>query len=175
MSSIRLAVLAALLLPPCSLLARRRKPTRPSKSPRNRNARTSSSTRSSTKTWRGIRSSRRSSGSRSTTTSGRIFPMPRTRPTSRSALENLAKLKRDFDFNALDPQTQLSWRLFEQDVERNAEGFRYRFDNYPGEPDVWLAHLDADVPDEHSSHRQRVGCGGLHRALQRRGRRRPIR
>ena len=47
------------------------------------------------------------------------------------SLENLAKLKREFDFHALDPQTQLSWRLFEQDVERNAEGFRYRFDNYP--------------------------------------------
>lgn len=47
------------------------------------------------------------------------------------SLENLAALKRDFDFNALDPQTQLSWRLFEQDVERNAEGFRFRFHNYP--------------------------------------------
>ncbi len=47
------------------------------------------------------------------------------------SLENLAKLKREFDFNTLDPQTQLSWRLYEQDVERNAEGFRYRFHNYP--------------------------------------------
>ncbi|MEO5722427.1 MAG: DUF885 domain-containing protein [Chthoniobacterales bacterium] len=47
------------------------------------------------------------------------------------AVENLAKLKRDFDYDALDPQTRLSWRLFEQDVERNAEGFRYRFHNYP--------------------------------------------
>ncbi|MDQ3116166.1 MAG: DUF885 domain-containing protein, partial [Verrucomicrobiota bacterium] len=47
------------------------------------------------------------------------------------SLENLAELKRKFDFNTLDPQTQLSWRLFEQDVERNAAGFRYRFHNYP--------------------------------------------
>ncbi len=47
------------------------------------------------------------------------------------SLENLAQLKRDFNFDALDPQTQLSWRLFEQDVERNAEGFRYRFNSYP--------------------------------------------
>ncbi len=47
------------------------------------------------------------------------------------SLENLAELKRKFDFNVLDPQTQLSWRLFEQDVERNAAGFRYRFHNYP--------------------------------------------
>ncbi|MEO8438956.1 MAG: DUF885 domain-containing protein, partial [Spartobacteria bacterium] len=47
------------------------------------------------------------------------------------SLENLAELKRKFDFNKLDPQTQLSWRLLEQDVERNAAGFRYRFHNYP--------------------------------------------
>ena len=47
------------------------------------------------------------------------------------SLENLAQLKREFNFDALDPQTQLSWRLFEQDVERNAEGFRYRFNSYP--------------------------------------------
>jgi uncharacterized protein (DUF885 family) len=47
------------------------------------------------------------------------------------ALQNLAKLKRDFDFAALDPQTQLSWKLFENDVQQNAEGFRFRFHNYP--------------------------------------------
>ncbi|MBA2622883.1 MAG: DUF885 family protein [Chthoniobacterales bacterium] len=32
---------------------------------------------------------------------------------------------------SLDPQTQLSWTLFEQDVQTNAEGFRFRFHNYP--------------------------------------------
>jgi len=47
------------------------------------------------------------------------------------AVQNLAKLKRDFDFAALDPQTQLSWKLFENDVQQNAEGFRFRFHNYP--------------------------------------------
>ncbi|MFN2507588.1 MAG: DUF885 family protein [Chthoniobacterales bacterium] len=47
------------------------------------------------------------------------------------SLQNLATLKRDFNFDALDPQTQLSWRLFEADVQQNAEGFRYRFHNYP--------------------------------------------
>ena len=46
-------------------------------------------------------------------------------------LENLATLKRDFNFDALDPQTQLTWRLFEQDVQQNAEGFRFRMHNYP--------------------------------------------
>ena len=47
------------------------------------------------------------------------------------SIQNLAKLKRDFDFAALDPQTQLSWKLFEADVQQNAEGFRFRFHNYP--------------------------------------------
>ena len=47
------------------------------------------------------------------------------------AIQNLAKLKRDFDFAALDPQTQLSWKLFENDVQQNSEGFRFRFHNYP--------------------------------------------
>jgi uncharacterized protein (DUF885 family) len=46
-------------------------------------------------------------------------------------LSNLATLKRDFDYDALDPQTQLSYKLFENDVQRDAEGFRFRFDTYP--------------------------------------------
>ena len=45
-------------------------------------------------------------------------------------LANVATLKRDFDFDALDPQTQLSYKLFEREAERNAEGFQFRFDNY---------------------------------------------
>ncbi|HYJ04649.1 MAG TPA: DUF885 domain-containing protein [Chthoniobacterales bacterium] len=47
------------------------------------------------------------------------------------SVQNLARLKRDFDFDSLDPQTQLSWKLFENDVQQNAEGFRFRFHNYP--------------------------------------------
>jgi len=47
------------------------------------------------------------------------------------SLQNLATLKRDFDFNALDPQTQLSWRLFEADVQQSAEGFRFRQHSFP--------------------------------------------
>ena len=47
------------------------------------------------------------------------------------AVQNLSRLKREFDFDALDPQTQLSWKLFENDVQQNAEGFRFRFHNYP--------------------------------------------
>lgn len=47
------------------------------------------------------------------------------------SVQNLARLKREFDFDSLDPQTQLSWKLFESDVQQNAEGFRFRFHNYP--------------------------------------------
>jgi uncharacterized protein (DUF885 family) len=46
-------------------------------------------------------------------------------------LSNLAALKRDFDFDALDAQTQLSWKLIENDAQRDAEGFRFRLDSYP--------------------------------------------
>src|SRR5436853_6278685 len=44
---------------------------------------------------------------------------------------NLAKLKSDFKLDAVDPQTQLSCKLFERQVEREAEAFRFRFDTYP--------------------------------------------
>lgn len=46
-------------------------------------------------------------------------------------LSNLATLKRDFDFDALDPQTQLSYKLFEDEAQRDSEGFRFRLDSYP--------------------------------------------
>ena len=46
-------------------------------------------------------------------------------------LSNLATLKRDFDFDALDAQTQLSYKLFENEAQRDAEGFRFRLDSYP--------------------------------------------
>jgi uncharacterized protein (DUF885 family) len=42
----------------------------------------------------------------------------------------LAKLRRDFKLDALDPRTQLSCELFEREVEREAEQFRFRFDIY---------------------------------------------
>lgn len=47
------------------------------------------------------------------------------------SLQNLAELKRGFDFDKCDAQTQLSWRLFEHDVQQNGEGFRFRMHNYP--------------------------------------------
>ena len=45
--------------------------------------------------------------------------------------DQLAKLKRDFKFDTLDAQTQLSYKLFEREVEREADEFKFRFDVYP--------------------------------------------
>ena len=47
------------------------------------------------------------------------------------SLQSLAELKRDFRFYACDQQTQLSWRLWEHDIQQNAEAFRFRMHNYP--------------------------------------------
>ena len=43
----------------------------------------------------------------------------------------LAELKKNIKFDALDPQTQLSYKLFEREAAREAEEFKYRFDIYP--------------------------------------------
>lgn len=43
----------------------------------------------------------------------------------------LADLKKNIKFDALDAQTQLSYKLFEREVVREAEEFKYRFDIYP--------------------------------------------
>ena len=40
-------------------------------------------------------------------------------------------MKRDFKSELLDPQTQLSYKLFEREAEREAEEFKFRFDVYP--------------------------------------------
>ncbi len=45
--------------------------------------------------------------------------------------KQLATLKRDFKPELLDPQAQLSYKLFERETEREAEEFKYRFDIYP--------------------------------------------
>jgi uncharacterized protein (DUF885 family) len=43
----------------------------------------------------------------------------------------LATLKRGFKPELLDPQAQLSYKLFEEEAEREAEEFKFRFDVYP--------------------------------------------
>ena len=45
--------------------------------------------------------------------------------------KQLAMLKRDFKPELLDPQAQLSSKLFEREAEREAEEFKFRFDVYP--------------------------------------------
>jgi uncharacterized protein (DUF885 family) len=45
--------------------------------------------------------------------------------------KNLAELKQQFPKEKLDEQTQLSCDLFEFQVQRDAEGFKFRYDNYP--------------------------------------------
>jgi uncharacterized protein (DUF885 family) len=45
--------------------------------------------------------------------------------------KQLATLKRDFNLEQLDPQTQLSYKLFEREADREAEEFKFRFDVYP--------------------------------------------
>src|ERR1700730_2928235 len=48
-----------------------------------------------------------------------------------TAQKNRAELKRQFSKEKLDKQTQLSCDLYEFQVERDTEGFKFRFDNYP--------------------------------------------
>ena len=43
----------------------------------------------------------------------------------------LADLKKNIKFEALDAQTQLSYKLFEREAAREAEEFKYHFDIYP--------------------------------------------
>jgi uncharacterized protein (DUF885 family) len=45
--------------------------------------------------------------------------------------KQLSTLKRDFKPELLDQQAQLSYKLFEQEAERQAEEFKFRFDVYP--------------------------------------------
>src|ERR1044072_2419620 len=45
--------------------------------------------------------------------------------------KNLAELKRQFPKEKLDKQTQLSCDLYEFQVQRETEGFKFRLDSYP--------------------------------------------
>lgn len=47
------------------------------------------------------------------------------------AVANLAELKRRIDPARLDEQTRVSYELFVRGVERQIEGFRWRYHNYP--------------------------------------------
>src|SRR5256714_5732975 len=47
------------------------------------------------------------------------------------AQKNLAELKRQFPKEKLDKQAQLSCDIYEFQVQRDTEGFKFRLDNYP--------------------------------------------
>ena len=47
------------------------------------------------------------------------------------AMTNLAELKRTINYDTLDEQTRVSYRLFTQNIERQIEGYRWRYHNYP--------------------------------------------
>jgi len=46
-------------------------------------------------------------------------------------VEHLAELKKTINFDALDHQTQLSYRMFVRNSERGIEGYKWRLYNYP--------------------------------------------
>jgi len=46
-------------------------------------------------------------------------------------VQTLAELKRSINFEVLDDQTKVSYRMFVNDAERSIEGWRWRFHNYP--------------------------------------------
>lgn len=49
----------------------------------------------------------------------------------RRRVAHLATLKREFDYDALDEQAKLSYRLFEYEIERAIDRFPWRHYNYP--------------------------------------------
>ena len=46
-------------------------------------------------------------------------------------VQHLAELKRTVNFEALDDQAKVSYRMFVNEAERSIEGWRWRFHNYP--------------------------------------------
>ena len=49
-------------------------------------------------------------------------------------IRNLSRLRRKFDYDKLDPDTKLSYRLFERSAERRIEWFLFRHHRYQSEP-----------------------------------------
>ena len=59
------------------------------------------------------------------------------------SLQQLAELKRTINFDALDEQAKVSYRMFVSAVERGLEGWRWRHHNYPLNQ---MSGLHAQVP-----------------------------
>ncbi len=58
-------------------------------------------------------------------------------------VQNLAELKRTINFDLLDDQTRVSYRMFVRDAERSLEGWRWRYHSYPLNQ---MSGLHSDVP-----------------------------
>ncbi|MBI2511677.1 MAG: DUF885 domain-containing protein [Opitutae bacterium] len=58
-------------------------------------------------------------------------------------VQQLAELKRSINFEALDDQTKVSYRLFARQTEEAIEGWRWRYHNYPLEQ---MGGLHSQVP-----------------------------
>jgi uncharacterized protein (DUF885 family) len=58
-------------------------------------------------------------------------------------VRNLGELKRTINFDLLDDQTKVSYRMFARDAEREIEGWRWRYHNYPLNQ---MSGLHSDVP-----------------------------
>lgn len=54
--------------------------------------------------------------------------------TYRIGQDNLAYMRANFDYDALDENAQLSWRLFEYDAERDVQSWRWRDHGYTFTP-----------------------------------------
>lgn len=59
------------------------------------------------------------------------------------SVQQLAELKRSINFEALDDQTKVSYRLFARQAEETIEGWRWRYHNYPLEQ---MGGLHSQVP-----------------------------
>jgi uncharacterized protein (DUF885 family) len=58
-------------------------------------------------------------------------------------VQNLAELQRTINFDLLDDQAKVSYRMFVRDAERSIEGWRWRYHSYPLNQ---MSGLHSDVP-----------------------------
>ncbi len=58
-------------------------------------------------------------------------------------VKRLGELKRTINFDLLDDQAKVSYRMFERDAERTIEGWRWRYHDYPLNQ---MSGLHSDVP-----------------------------
>jgi len=66
------------------------------------------------------------------------------------AIAELDSLKKNFDFNKLDEQSKISYKLFEYNSNQQIKNFKFRFDDYPtNQMDGWHSNLPAFLINIH--------------------------